>query len=298
MLQSASMSEQVETRGSGTWPNFLIIGAHKAGTTSLHAYLGLHPEIQMSRRKELSFFAGPVSGATLVSRWHLGPDWYRANFPGSETRHGESSTSYTNFPIIKGVPQRIHAAIPEVKLIYLVREPIGRFVSHYMHVRGIGRERRSLAQVLNSPQLMSSAYTVRSLYWLQLRQYLDQFDANQILVISLEDLRSDRRAVLQKTFRFLDVDPKFVSPQWDQIHNASHRYPLLEIMGRFVSEPTVQEWSDKRRPFRRLLHSIERPQRPVPVVEDSLWEPLKAAFAEDADGLRDFTHEPFADWTL
>lgn len=289
MLAAPPVPDQLDTEGSGTWPNLLIVGAHKAGTTSLHAYLGLHPEIQMSRCKELAYFIGPVSAPTVVSRWHLGPEWYRANFPGSESRHGESSTAYTSFPVIEGVPERIHAAVPAVKLIYSVRDPIRRFISHYMHVRGIGRERRSLAQVLSSPQLMSSAYTSRSRYWLQLRQYLRYFDRDQILVTSLEDLQTDRRATLRKVFRFLDVDPDFVSPEWDQVHNVSRRYPLLELMGRVVDEPTVQRWSDDRRGLRRLLHSIERPPRPAPVVSDDLWAPLRELFGGEARDLRQFT---------
>lgn len=298
MLAVSSVSDDAKTRGRGTWPNLLIIGAHKAGTSSLHAYLGLHPEIQMSLRKEPSYFTGPVSGPTQVSRWDLGPKWYCANFPGNEPRHGESSTSYTSYPIIRGVPERIHAAIPSAKLIYAVRDPFRRMVSHYMHVRGIGRERRSLGQVLSSPELMSSAYVVRSRYWLQLRQYLDHFPPEQILVTSLEDLSRDPRSVLERIFGFLEVDRDFVSPGWGKIHNASRRYPLLELIGRFLPEPTVQELADNRRGLRRLLHSVERPQRPAPHVPDHLWSPLREVFAKDAAGLREFTGAAFADWTV
>lgn len=283
---------------SGCWPNLLIIGAHKAGTTSLHNYLSLHPDIQMSSHKELSYFAGPTDGVTLVSRWSLGEDWYRSNFPGREAVHGESSTSYTSFPLVAGVPERIHRAIPDVKLIYAVRDPIDRFVSHYLHVCGLGRERRGLDEILTSPRLAESAYMLRSRYWYQLSQYLDWFPAERIHVVALEDLRDRRTETLAGVFRFLEVEEDFRTSAWNEVHNVSHRFPLMELFGRFADEDTVYEWTNDRRGLKRLLRSVRRPQRPKPPVPDALWGEARGVFADEAGRLREFARLPLKQWSV
>jgi hypothetical protein len=84
-------------------PSFLIIGAMKAGTTSLYHYLKSHPQIHMSRIKELDFFVTELN-------WGRGLDWYSQQFSGIGTNvlaAGEASTNYTKYPRYKGVPERI-----------------------------------------------------------------------------------------------------------------------------------------------------------------------------------------------
>lgn len=283
----------------GRWPNLLIIGAHKAGTTSLHRYLDLHPDIQMSSHKELSYFTGTDDPSTdRWSRWGLGPDWYRSNFTGPEAVHGESSTLYTDYPRARGVPRRIHDSIPDVKLIYAVRDPIDRFVSQYRHVRGLGRERRTLAEVLRSPQLPESSYLLRSCYWLQLEQYLKWFDPAQIRLVSFRDLSLNRDETLASIFRFLGVAEGFRSPRWAEEHNVAKRYPLLELLGRRLSEPTMYRLANEWRGVRRLATAIERPQRAKPTVPDELWAPARRILARDAERLREFSGMDFGDWSV
>lgn len=294
---SRDCARRAAAEGGGRWPTLLIIGAHKAGTTSLYQYLDAHPEIRLSSQKELSYFAGPVSRPTLVSQWVRGPGWYQGNFVGTATVHGEASTGYTNYPHTTGVAQRIHEAIPDVKLIYAVRDPVDRMVSHYLHVRGLGRERRSLSDVLRSPRLTSSAYLLRSCYWLQLQQYLAWFEPSQILVVPFGSLVQERRKTLSRIFRFLGVADDFVSPDWERVYNAAHRYPLLEMLGKVLDEPTIMALSD-RRGVGRVLGSVRRPQRDKPVVPDRLWTPAKRIFVDDAEELRAFTGEALADWSV
>lgn len=282
--------------GEGRWPTLLIIGAHKAGTTSLYEYLNAHPEIRLSAEKELCYFAGPAR-PTLASRWEKGPQWYRGNFLGMAAVHGEASTAYTNYPHTPGVPRRIHDAIPDVKLIYAVRDPVDRLVSHYLHVCGVGRERRSISEVLSSSQLTDSAYLLRSCYWLQLRQYLALFAPSQVLIVPFEQLVRARRETLGGVFRFLGVDEDFVSPEWERVHNAAHRYPLLEAAGRWLDEPAIVAWTG-RRGAGRLLTSLRARQRAKPAVSEALWGPAKSILARDAEQLRAFTGLPLDDWSV
>lgn len=285
-------------RGSdGTWPNLLVIGAHKAGTTSLHHYLDAHPDVSMSARKELAYFAGPdfpVSG----SRWTLGPEWYRSNFTGPAAVHGESSTDYTFYPRIPGVPRRIREAVPDVKLIYAVRDPIERFLSHYGHARGRGLERRSLPELLRSPALAESPYMVRSRYWLQLEQYLQWFDTAQVLVVSTHDLMRDRNHTLARIFRFLQVADDFRSPTWADIHNTAHRYPVQEFLGRFLGETAIFRLETKTQLTRRLLRVGQKRARRLPDVPEEMWADAKRILAPEAARLRELTGLELADWSV
>ena len=85
-------------------PNLIIIGGLKCGTTSIHHYLGLHPEIQMSKPKELNFFVEELN-------WDLGLDWYASRFDDRFEVRGESSPHYTNLPRFEGVAERIQRAL-------------------------------------------------------------------------------------------------------------------------------------------------------------------------------------------
>ena len=107
-------------------PNLVIIGAMKAGTTSLHYYLNLHPEISMSKVKEPAFFIEERN-------WRKGIKRYSSLFTNQTSVVGEASTEYTKYPHFKEVPAKMHSTIPEAKLIYLVRDPIVRILSEYMH---------------------------------------------------------------------------------------------------------------------------------------------------------------------
>ena len=163
-------------------PNLIIIGGLKCGTTSIHHYLGLHPEIQMSKPKELNFFVEELN-------WDLGMDWYRARFDDRFAVRGESSPHYTNLPRFTGVAERIERHCPDAKLLYMVRDPINRVLSHWVHATGAGYESGEMDEVLSRPDC---AYVQRSMYWMQLQPYLERFDRDRIEVITAEELQDDR----------------------------------------------------------------------------------------------------------
>jgi hypothetical protein len=105
---------------SRTLPTFIVIGAMKAGTTSLYHYLREHPQIFMPKAKELDFFA-------VETTWRRGIDWYAEQFAGAggdEIARGEASTAYSKYPHYPNVPERIARAIPGCQLIYVVRLPL------------------------------------------------------------------------------------------------------------------------------------------------------------------------------
>src|SRR5215210_5864387 len=193
-------------RAHGALPNLVIIGGLKCGTTSMHHYLGLHPEVQMSKPKELNFFVEELT-------WDLGLDWYEGRFDSRFPVRGESSPHYTNLPRYTGVVERIHRHIPAAKLLYMVRDPISRILSHWRHATGAGYESRAMEPVLTSED---QTYVTRSMYWMQLQPYLEHFDPSQIEVITQEELQADRVGTMRRAFRFAAVDEDFTSEQFDR----------------------------------------------------------------------------------
>src|SRR5436190_13204102 len=185
-------------------PNLIVIGGLKCGTTSFHHYLGLHPEIQMSKPKELSFFISELN-------WGLGLDWYASRFDRRIAVRGESSPHYTNLPRFTGVASRLHECCPDARLIYLVRDPIERLLSHWVHACGSGYETREMVPTLANPE---SPYICRSKYWMQLQPFLELFDRSQIEILTQEEMRSEREETMRKAFRFVGVDERFSSDEF------------------------------------------------------------------------------------
>ena len=190
----------------GALPNLIVIGGLKCGTTSLHHYLNLHPEVSMSRPKELNFFVAELN-------WDLGPDWYASHFSPAATVRGETSPHYTNLPRFDGVAGRIGSVLGgEVRVIYVVRDPIERILSHYLHNVGGGYEQRPLAEALADP----GAYVARSRYAMQIEPYLAELGPERVTIVSQEELRDDRAETMRRLFELCGVDPGFRSEQFER----------------------------------------------------------------------------------
>lgn len=191
-------------------PQFIVIGAGKSGTTSLWAYLDEHPQIFMPELHELNFFSEPD--------WRERLDWYASQFAGaSEPVRGEKSVHYTMYPYKPNVAERIHEVIPDAKLIYLVRDPIPRIVSHYVQACVQGMEPRPLNDALTPVDDPANWYVCTSRYGSQLRKYLSIFPADQILIVDHADLHNQRETTLRRIFGFLGVEEAFQPPQIDRM---------------------------------------------------------------------------------
>ena len=179
------------------FPDFILIGATKCGTTSLHRWLRGHPNVFIPSRKELRYF-------TTQHNYHRGPDWYASWFgdAAADSIVGEASNAYTRHPVYDGVPSRIAELLPEVKLIYLVRDPLRRLESHYRHRLVTGKEwRRPEAAIARDP-----SYLAAGLYGAQLAEYRKHFRPDQILILNSERLFSHSDSELPKVAAFLGVD--------------------------------------------------------------------------------------------
>jgi hypothetical protein len=209
-------------------PNFFIVGAAKAGTTSLYAYLTEHPEVFMSPRKEPHFF----------SLFEMRPEFdnfdppvrdpraYQELFLGSEGRKavGEASPSYLCDP---DAAIRIKSAVQDAKIVISLRNPVQRAYSAYLMEYSAGRETLPFRQALEADERrtekgwgVSFGYVELGLYAEQVEHYLEVFGRGQVLVILFEDLIRETATVMQQVARFLDVDPaRFPESTFEQVHN-------------------------------------------------------------------------------
>ncbi len=285
-------------------PTFLIIGAMKCGTTSLHHYLRLHPEIQIPPVKEPNFFSGPPGdfpypvGSKRIDRL----DKYERLFDPTIRVRGEASPNYAVYPQRAGVPERIREVIPDAKFIYLVRDPVARTVSHYhLHVSTVN-ERRTLRDALGDLSDPYSSYICPSLYAMQLDQYLQFFPPTNILVIDQADLLTDRQATLREIFAFLSVDDSFVSPEFAEEMNTGreHRtYSRLIALIAWARTTPLQGLPRGWRVFMRrsMQRAVSRPLE-APTLDEDLRSRLQELYADDVSRLRELTGKRFSTWSV
>ncbi len=283
---------------SGAMPNLIVIGGLKCGTTSLHHYLNLHPEIAMSRPKELNFFVEELN-------WGLGADWYRGHFPESAKVRGETSPHYTNRPRFEGVAERMSELLPDdARFVYMVRHPLDRLLSHYLHNVGGGYEGRSMEEALADP---ACAYVQRGLYMLQLEPYLAAFGAERVLVVTREELGSERDKTVRRVFEFAGAEPGFTSPEFDRqwetgsgkgsggfrLMDRAVRMPGLRAFDRnFDRLPERMRWM-----VERMVHDPRSGEAAKPELSAELRERLAAVFRPDAERLENQVGRPLG-WSL
>jgi hypothetical protein len=199
-----------------TSPDFMLIGAAKAGTTSLFQYLAKHPDIIPSKKKELLYFS---------VRQKKGLKWYLCNFPLKKEKNGrltfEGSPSYLYYK--KGL-KRIKHLFPDIKLIILLRDPINRAYSQWNYNREgspfslnhpLAKDERSFNKAiqdeLNNPDSLHTLhkYIYRSHYSKHLKEVYKRFSDSQILVLDFDDLKKEPRRTLTEVTDFLQLEPVY-----------------------------------------------------------------------------------------
>lgn len=196
-------------------PDFLIIGAQKAGTTSLYNYIVQHPDVVEAHQKEVMFFD---------ENYFKGINWYKSFFPINITKKitGEATVYYLYHPL---VPKRVYNAIPSVKLIVLLRNPVDRAYSHYhqQHRRGwedmsfedaTKEEEKRLdgeeEKINANPDYVSYnhktfSYLDRGIYVDQIERWFKFFPKEQFLILDTNELENYPQETLNKIFIFLRI---------------------------------------------------------------------------------------------
>lgn len=237
----------------GRLPNFLIVGTAKAGTTSLYHYLRQHPDVFMPDVKEPRYFAyaedpPPMNGPGDVrTNAAAGAVYtfaaYRRLFTAAtaETAVGEASPNYL---YSETAARRIHEHLGAgVRLIALLRDPVERAYSHFLHLVRSGREPlRDFAAALDAePERIAAGwewswhYVQMGLYHAQLTRYLNYFERDRLTVYRFEDFAADPVALTQDVFRVLGVDDAFVPDT--SLHFEKSGVPKSERFQRFLLNP-------------------------------------------------------------
>ena len=256
-------------------PSFLLIGAMKSGTTTLYWYLREHPDVFMATPKEPNFFN---------DHWHRGVGWYERLFAaaGAAQARGEASVRYASYPDNPECPSRIASVLPDVRLLYVVRDPIARMQSHYLHEVAALRERLPVERALRE----NAIYLDFSRYATQLERYLDRFPREQLMVVRAEDLFVNPSLVLPRVYRFVGVDPSFRPANPARRDNeTAQRFQLPTIVRRGIGLAVradvyrhVPQWAKDT--LRTVTRRRSRTAPDVRIPED-LAAALRAQLADE-----------------
>ncbi len=194
-------------------PTFVIIGAMKCGTTSLHSYIGEHPDVFVSDPKEVDFFSHDKN-------FVRGVDWYFAHFVTDKSVRGEGSPNYLKRHLFPKAAERLASLLSDARLLCLVRHPIDRLVSHYVHAVIQGRETRPLPHVLADESPFTKMLLDTGRYEYQLEPWLDAFPRAQFWFGTTEQLAQDHAGTMRSVLAFLGADPSKYDGRGDKTLNA------------------------------------------------------------------------------
>jgi hypothetical protein len=255
-------------------PDFLIIGAMKCGTSTLAAQLAAQPGVFMTTPKEPNFFSDDAIHAR-------GLDWYESLFAAArpEDLKGEASTHYTKLPTHPDTVARLAAAVPAPKLIYMIRNPMARAVSHYIHEWTMGVMEGDIAAAVSAhPELVDYGR-----YGHQIAPYVARFGRERILLTSLEAMEAAPQAVLEQVWAFLGASGRPVWQQERARENASaERIRRFPLHGLVFDNPVARTLRRRLVPqairdrIKRRRQMTARPELPEPLERQ-----LRAVFAED-----------------
>ena len=260
-------------------PDFIIVGAMKCGTSTLAAQLGAQPGLFMTTPKEPNFFSDDAVFAN-------GRDWYEALFEHAEPGDikGEASTHYTKNPTHPDALPRMQDMLDAPKIIYLIREPVARAVSHYIHEWTMGVMTADMEQAFAThPELVSYGC-----YADQIEPYLKAYGAKNILVISLEAMKADPQKVLEKACRFLGYTG---TPLWSedlaQVNVSADRIRRFPLHWLVFGNPVATAVRKALVPQSiRTRLKKKRQMQDRPELPDRLRKELQSTFAADFHKLR------------
>tara|TARA_B100001059_G_C17751895_1_gene537660 strand:+ start:350 stop:1249 length:900 start_codon:yes stop_codon:yes gene_type:complete len=242
-------------------PNFIIAGFPKCGTTSLHHYLNEHPQIFMPSQKELHFFTyeilsklknGPKDSAvkkTQIQDSKRYLEFYRN--VKNEIAIGDASPSYINYP---GQFLKIKEYLEDPKFIIVLRDPINRAYSNYLHLKREHRETLTFKEAVNKENKRIKNkysdfwyYKFNSTYYEKIVMAKETF--KDVLIITSEELNENHEATMKKVYKFLDVDCDFITKRKSNRFNKGGYYKK-NLFTKFLFQPSK---------FKNLIKKVIKP---------------------------------------
>ncbi len=279
-------------------PNLFVIGARKSGTSSLYKCLYTHPEIYLPSVKETKHFSAQ-------EEWSKGNGQYLKLYSkaSNEVYLGDVSPSYTGLPWCEGIAERIYNFNSSAKIIYILRDPLERMLSHYKHYLDRGEETLVLSEEIKE----KCEYLMLSNYAYQLKPYHDLFGSDAIYVDTLEAMKKSPESFYKSLFKWLGVDSSFVPPnsrkrfhrsgaivqQWDnssmvvKIARGIKRSTIINrLTPRKIQELIVKYLPKKNDP----LFSPDSFQKEVNKVKKD-YQPVLARWVKDLETITGRTYE-------
>jgi hypothetical protein len=222
-------------------PSFIIAGAGKSGTTTLWEHLKEHPEVCMAQFKEPGFFTqvvGHSDGAgdrapSLSGRYCKGLEWYESLFRSCDNAkaRGEASTIYM---VVEDAPVLMKQVVPDVKILFILRDPVERLYSQYWQERKLGWKLPDFGQMVQEHHPRLEWYVYVSSYHVHLTRYLEEFSKHQLSLFLYEDLRYRPKELVRGAFRAVGVDPSFLPKSLGRRYNAA-RLPRIAWAQRLLN---------------------------------------------------------------
>ena len=267
-------------------PTFVIVGAMKSGTTSLARWLKPHPQVFLSDVKELHFFD---------VHYDKGADWYRGHFAGAgpSPAVGEATPVYM-YDV--QAPLRMHALLPDARIVAILRNPVDRAYSHYWHNRQRGNEPLEFREAVereperrwhDQPYLHAYAYMDRGRYLHQLQRLTAHYPREQLLVETFDDLRQDPRSVYRRVCGFIGVDDTVELPTIGRTFNPAREYRSLRVRIASRRLPRKLRYAANRLNSRRVEY---------PAMDPHLRAQLVATTADDTAALSSWLGRDLSSW--
>ena len=290
-------------------PNFLIIGAAKAGTTALHGYLQQHPQIYMTPTKETNFFAFEGQeinfqgkGDAALKEFSITDlATYQAQFAEvkQEIAIGEACPSYLYLP---KAANRIKQYVPEARLIVILRNPIERAYANFLHVIRDNREPHQdfalaledEAKRINDNWEWFWHYKQLGFYSQQLQRYYELFPKEQIKLYLYEDLREQPIQLLQDIFAFLEVDSSFVPDM--TIRPNKSGVPKNKLIHQILTRPNPLKSLLKPLFPAKLRQKIQHNNLSKPQISPQVSQQLQDLYREDILRCQDLLGRDLSTW--
>jgi hypothetical protein len=284
-----------------------VIGSMKSGTTFLCRLLRAHPAVFMSDPKEPCYFVDPQA-LRRAWKWPYREGYWRSEErylalfakAGAATVIGEASTVYSRAPLFSGVPQRILRFSPEARIVYLMRDPVERAISHYWHRARGWRESRAPLPAIRA----DSQYVDTSSYARQLAIYLEHLPLERIYTLTLEELIADPAGQISRLYAWLNIDPAIRPGNTDKVVGARPRwfeqargFGILDRLRRTSLYGYARPMLPKA--VRRAGHGLAvRGVTPHEVDTTEAIQFLRAALRPDAQELGRVLKRTFPEWSV
>ncbi|HMZ88326.1 MAG TPA: sulfotransferase [Chitinophagales bacterium] len=309
-------------------PTFLIVGAVKAGTTSIHEYLQMHPEVYMSPVKETNHFsdadmlfdhfnvdykqdinanlekylAGPMDKKIHIAHVRTA-EQYAALFKNvtSQKAIGEVSNSYLYLP---STARAIHKALPDVQIVMILRNPVERLYSQFLMNLKLGKiVEKDLLKEIEADQVkpvkgwgVSHLYLEVGMYYEQVKRYLDIFDKNKVCILYYDDYKKDPTGTMQSLFKFLGVDATF-TPDMSKRYNEAGM-PRFGKLNYWLTQIGVYGLVKRIFPsnLKERLKSLIYTKENIPTITAEEKEYLINYYRKDIEQLQLLLNKDLSNW--